>query len=92
VVAPNQITLTCGQTASVSAIGGGTSTTPATTYSASSANPNLTVTVSGNAVSIHRIGTTPPGPVGPTSPSTVTVTDGTQQATVTVTSTTTCAP
>jgi hypothetical protein len=92
VVAPNQITLTCGQTASVSAIGGGTSTTPATTYSASSANPNLTVTVSGNAVSIHRIGTTPPGPVGATSPSTVTVTDGTQQATVTVTSTTTCAP
>jgi hypothetical protein len=89
VVAPNQVTVGCGQSASVSIIGGGTTTTPATAYSASSANPNITVAISGRTLTITRTGA-PPRIGATNTTSAVTVTDGSQATNVTVTSPDTC--
>ncbi len=89
VVAPNQLTLGCGQAASVSVIGGGTTASTTVTYSASSADPNITTTVSGNTVTIRRLGN-PPAIGAATTTSQVTVTDGTQAVPVSITAPTTC--
>jgi len=83
-VSPNGVTVSCGQTASVTVVGG------AGTYSASSTDPNLTVSGSGNTLSIKRNGTLVlPGGNQTT---TVNVTDGTTIAQVSVTSPVNCTP
>jgi hypothetical protein len=88
VISPSSITLSCGQTGSVSIAGGGTGGGTAPTYSASTTDPNLTVTVTGSTLSVSRLGSAPP--TGPNANSTVTVTDGSTFATMTVTSPSTC--
>jgi len=100
-VQPNAITLGCAQSGSVSVIGGGTGATSGTggsggsggsssvSYSVSSANPNVTASVTGNTVTITRLGPAGPGTGGPTN-STVIVTDGTQTQSIVVTAPTTC--
>ena len=84
-VSPNSVTVSCGQTSSVTVVGG------SGTYSASSTDPNLTVTGSGNTLSIKRNGNPPVLPGG-TQVSTVNVTDGTDIVSVSVTSPVNCSP
>ncbi len=84
-IVPNSITLGCGQSGSVSVLGGGTTAKPASTFFVSSVNSSIVPAVTGNTLSITR---TPTGTAPATA--TVIVTDGTQVATVTVSSPTTC--
>jgi hypothetical protein len=79
-VAPTAITLGCGQSGSVTAVGGSGN------YSTNSSSPNVTATVSGNTVTITRV--TPS--INPTNTATVSVTDGATIQSVTVTSQPTC--
>ena len=81
-LAPTSLTITCAQTASVVAVGG------SGTYSASSADPNITVSVSGSVISITRAGVLPA--IGANTTSTVTVTDGSTTASVSVTNPSAC--
>jgi hypothetical protein len=78
-VLPAAITLGCGQSGSVTAIGGSGS------YFTNSTTPNITAVVAGNTVTITRLnsGTT-------TGTDTVTVSDGANVAPVVVTDTATC--
>jgi hypothetical protein len=78
-ISPNGLTLTCGQQASVTIVGGAS-----TSYSASSTDSNLTLAPSGNTLSIKRNGALPVLPGG-TQVSTVNVTDGTTIVPVSVT-------
>jgi hypothetical protein len=79
--APNSITLGCGVTGSVAVVGG----TPP--YSATSSSPGVSALASGNTVQITRnTGDPPPVPPGYGSSFTVSVTDGSTAAVVTVTS------
>lgn len=88
-ISPSSITLGCGQTGSVSIAGGGSGGSGGSvTYSASTTDPNLTVTVTGATLSVTRLGAAPP--TGPNANSTVTVTDGSTFATLTVTSPSSC--
>jgi len=82
-VSPNSVTLNCGQTSSVTVVGGGGS------YSASSTDPNLTVAGSGNTLSIKRNGALP-ALAGGLQTTTVNVTDGTSIIPVSVTSPVNC--
>jgi hypothetical protein len=84
-VSPQTLTLGCGQSASVSAIGGSGS------FSASSSDPNVTAAVGGGTVTITRAGN-PPAIGATTVSSVVTVTDGATSSSVTVTNPTTCSP
>jgi hypothetical protein len=94
-VQPNAITLGCAQSGSVSVVGGtssssggsGGSSTPS--YSVSSANPNVTASVTGSTVTITRAGPAGAGTGGNTT-STVNVTDGTSVVGITVTAPLTC--
>jgi hypothetical protein len=84
-VAPNTLNLGCGQAGSVIVIGG------AGTYSAASTDPNLSTVISANTLTITRAGTgVAPPPGTPTVASSVTVTDGTSLAIVSVTNPATC--
>lgn len=74
-VAPTAITLGCGQSGSVSVVGGTGS------YSTSTSTPNITAVVNGNTVTITRLNTG----TNPTADSQVNVTDGANIGTVTVT-------
>ncbi|HEX3097549.1 MAG TPA: hypothetical protein VHQ02_07515 [Usitatibacter sp.] len=82
VVAPTAITLACGTSGSVTAVGGSGS------YSTTSTSPLVTAAVSGSTVTITRAG--PAGPGTGTMTSTVAVTDGSAIKTVDVTSPATC--
>lgn len=84
-IVPNSITLGCGQSGSVSVIGGGTVGAPATTFFVSSVTPTITGTFTGNTLTITRAATG----AAPAS-ATVNVTDGTNISTLTVNSPTTC--
>jgi hypothetical protein len=96
-VVPNTLTLGCGQSASVSVLGGnqasggggGGGGGSSSSISASSSNPNVTISnISGNTVTILRGGTGAGS--GGTTTSNVVVTDGATSATVAVTSPTNC--
>lgn len=76
-VAPSTITLACGTSGSVSAVGG----TPP--YSVSSSHPRVTATASGNTVTITRLAGDGVA-IFPTSAS-ISITDGASAATVTAT-------
>jgi hypothetical protein len=67
-VAPNTLTLACGQSGNVTVVGG------SGTYSANSSNSRVTASVSGNTVTITRLTGDVGGPFPTTA--TVTVTDG----------------
>jgi hypothetical protein len=84
-VSPSSLTLGCGQSASVSAVGGSGK------YNVSSSDPNISSAVAGSTVTITRNGSLPVILATPVN-STVTVTDGTTTSTVTVTNPTTCSP
>ena len=94
-VQPNSITIGCAQAGSVSVIGGtstssgGSGGSSAPSYSVSSANPNVTASVTGSTVTITRAGPAGPGTGGNTT-STVNVTDGSSVVGITVTSPLTC--
>lgn len=75
---PTSITLGCGQTGSIAVVGG------TGTYFATSTNPNVSVAISGNVVSITRAGPAGPGTGGTTSVG-IAVSDG--RAIVTATAT-----
>ena len=79
-VAPTTITLGCGQAGSVSVVGGSGS------FSTVSSSPNVTSTVSGSTVTITRANSG----TNAANDSTVSVTDGANIGTVTVTSPLTC--
>jgi hypothetical protein len=82
-ISPSTLTLSCGASGSVTVVGG------SGTYSASSANGDLTPVVAGNTLTITRAandGATGPFPASQT----VTVTDGATTSTVTVNTATTC--
>ena len=81
-VGPSSITLGCGQSGSVSVVGG------TGIYSVNSTNSNVTATVGGNTLTITRAG--PVGPGAGTLTAGISVTDGSQIATVTVTAPATC--
>jgi hypothetical protein len=78
-VTPNAITLTCGASGNVTVTGGSGS------YSANSTHPRVTATVSGNTVTITRLGA--PDPAGGPFPTTATIsiTDGSTAVPVTAT-------
>jgi hypothetical protein len=77
-VSPTTITLACGTTGSVTAVGG------SGTYSAASTHPRVTAVVVGNRVDITRLAPDPPASTFPTT-AVVTVTDGATIKDVTVT-------
>jgi hypothetical protein len=79
-VAPNAIVLGCGQSGSVSAVGGSGS------YSTNSGSPNVTAVVSGNTVTITRANSG----TNAAADTTIAVTDGSAIATVKVTSPLVC--
>jgi hypothetical protein len=83
-VAPNAITLGCGQSGSVSIVGGS-----GTSRSASSPDPRISATATGNTLTITRVGLPGPGTGGNVT-SQVNVSDGAAIATVTVTHPATC--
>lgn len=89
-IAPANVVVDCGQTASFIVSGG---TTP---ISGSVNNGNFVVTVAGRSVSVMRLGMPPalppppPPPPPPTITGTVTVTDGATSASATVTAPATC--
>jgi hypothetical protein len=82
-VSPSTLTLACGTTGSVTAVGGSGN------YSAASTHPRVTAVVVGNRVDITRLNGEPAATVYPTS-AVVTVTDGAtvKDVTVTITGTT----
>jgi hypothetical protein len=82
-VSPNTVTIDCGQSASASIAGGAT-----TTYSASSPNPNVTPTISGNTITVTRAGATPA--LGANVATNVTITDGTSFITLKVNAPSSC--
>jgi hypothetical protein len=82
---PNTVTVTCGQSASSLIIGGDPA---ATTFSAVSNDPNVTVSVAGRTVTVTRAGAPPPTP--PNVNSIVTVTDGSSVAQLRVNNPQTC--
>lgn len=81
-VTPGSLTLNCGQSGSVSVLGGPTG---AGTFSVSSADPRVSATASGRTVTVTRAGadvpTVPPTPPGTIS-YVVTVTDGATSTTI----------
>ena len=81
-VTPGSITLSCGQSGSVSVIGG------ADTISVSSADPALTATVAGRTVTVTRTGALPATP--PDITGTITITDGATGITLSVIHPTAC--
>lgn len=85
-VSPTSITITCGQSGSVSVVGG------TGNYSVNSTDARVTATASGNTLSVTRGGVLPAlgGPPAPTFVTTVSVTDGTTIKTLDVTSPQTC--
>ena len=88
-VSPATITLGCGATGSASVVGGSGS------YSVTSTHPRVTATVSGNTVSITRLGgdaaAVPPAPPPPhPTTATINVTDGNTIQAITVTVPATC--
>jgi hypothetical protein len=85
-VSPAGITLNCGQTSSVTVVGGS-----GTSYSTSTTDPNLTLTGTGNTLSIKRNGNLPVLPGG-NQTSTVQVTDGTTIVTIAVSNPVNCSP
>jgi hypothetical protein len=83
-VAPTSITLaTCGQSGSVSVVGG------TGNYSVNSTDPRVTATVGGNTLTVTRAGTAQVAPFT-TFVTTITVTDGASIKTLDVTSPTAC--
>jgi len=100
-VQPSSITLGCGQSGSVLAVGGSASGSSGSgggggggsgtgTYSASSSNPDITAVPTGNGGTIQITRAGPAGPGTGTTSSQVFITDGSQVATVTVNAPTTC--
>jgi hypothetical protein len=84
-VTPNTLNLGCRQAGSVLVIGG------TGTYSAASTDPNLSMVLSANTLTITRAGTgAAPPPGTPTVASSVNVTDGAGVSQVTVTNPATC--
>ena len=82
---PTSVTLACGQSGSVTVIGGGG------TYTASSTFADITTTVSGNTVTITRVPGTPEPPGGPFPTSQVVrITDGSKIVNVTANVPATC--
>jgi hypothetical protein len=98
-VQPTSLTLGCAQSGQALAIGGvgsgsssggsGGSGGSSASYSAASSSPNVTATVSGNQISITRLGPAGPG-TGGTTNYTVNVTDGSSIVPITVTAPVTC--
>jgi len=86
-IAPNPVTVGCAQTVSASIAGGSAGTGGG--FSASTTDPNLTISITGSTISVSRAGPAGPG-TGGTKASTVTITDGTSFATLTVNNPTTC--
>ena len=88
-ISPNPVTVGCAQTVSAS-IAGGTSGSGGGGggFSASTTDTNLTIAVSGSTISVTRAG--PAGPGTGTKASTVTITDGTSFASLTVNNPATC--
>ena len=82
VVGPTAVTLSCGQSGSVTVVGGTGS------FFVNSTNPNVTATVSGNTVTITRAG--PVGPGTGTSTTGISISDGNQIVNVAVTAPATC--
>jgi hypothetical protein len=82
-VAPNAITLACGQSGAVSAVGG------TGAFTVNSTSPTVAAVAAGNTIQILRLGNGLPGSVA-TQTTTVSVTDGNTIATVDVTSPLTC--
>ncbi len=86
-ISPNPVTVGCSQTVSAS-LAGGSGGSGGTTFSASTTDPNLSLAVSGTTLSVTRSG---PGPgSGGSVASTVTVTDGSSFATLTVNNPASC--
>ena len=81
-VGPSSVTLGCGQSGSVTVVGGTGS------YFTNSTNPNVAAVVSGNTVTITRNG--PVGPGAGTLTAGVSISDGSQIVNVTVTAPATC--
>jgi hypothetical protein len=81
-VAPNAMTLACGQSGSVTVVGGSGS------YSVNSSLAGITATVAGNTVTITRTGAAPP--TGANVDSNVSITDGGSVVTVKVTAPSSC--
>lgn len=77
-VAPTTITLACGTSGSVSAVGG------TGVYSVNSTHPRVNASVSGHTVTITRVGGDPVGSTFPTTAS-ISVTDGSSVQVVTAT-------
>lgn len=82
-VGPTSLTLGCGQSGSVQAVGG------SGTYTATSTNPNVAVSVSGGTITITRAGPAGPGSGGTQSVG-IGVSDGRSILNVTATVPTTC--
>lgn len=82
-ISPNPVTAGCAQTVSASLAGG------SGTLSASTTDPNLAISITGSTLSVTRAGPAGPGSGG-TVASTVTVTDGSSFATLTVNNPATC--
>jgi hypothetical protein len=83
-VVPNSVTITCNQDASALLVS--SATTP--TYSAVSSDPDITFTLGPSNITVHRVGNLPAS--GGNKTSTVTITDGTSTAPLTVRSPVTC--
>jgi hypothetical protein len=81
-VAPNAMTLACGQSGSVTVVGGSGS------YSVNSSLAGIAATVAGNTVTITRTGAAPP--TGANVDSNVSITDGGSVVTVKVTAPSSC--
>lgn len=84
-VTPGTLTLQCGQSGSVSILGGGSGGTTGSSFSVSSADPRVSAAVSGRTVTVTRaaadVPTVPPTPPGTIS-YVVTVTDGSTATTI----------
>jgi hypothetical protein len=79
-IAPATMTLSCGGSGTITAVGG------SGTYSATSNHPRVTAIVSGNSITVTRLGPVPPDPAPPyPATATITVTDGATFQTSTVT-------
>jgi hypothetical protein len=78
IVNPTTITLACGTSGSVTAVGGNG------TFIVNSTHPRVTAVASGNTITITRLDGDPPGSSFPTTGA-VSVSDGTTISTVTLT-------
>jgi hypothetical protein len=87
-ISPNPVTVGCAQTVSVS-VAGGSGGSSGSTFSASTADTNLSVSITGSTLSVTRAGPAGPGSGG-TVASTVTVTDGSTFSALTVNNPATC--